>query len=157
VLDVGTGTGVLVPHLLRAIGPAGKVVAVDLSPEMLALARQKGFPGNVDFLQADVHRIPLPDAAFDRVICNAAFPHFADRARSLGEMIRVLRSGGTLAISHPIGREAVNALHREAGGPVEEDRVPTASVMVTLLQGAGLTDVRVIDEPEFYLARGTKP
>jgi ubiquinone/menaquinone biosynthesis C-methylase UbiE len=157
VLDVGTGTGVLVPHLLRAIGPAGKVVAIDLSPGMLKVARQKGFPANVDFRQADVQRIPFPDAAFDRVICNAAFPHFEDRAQGLREMVRVLRPGGILVISHPIGRAAVNALHREAGGPVEEDRVPTASIMVTLLHGAGLTDVRVIDEPEFYLARGTKP
>jgi SAM-dependent methyltransferase len=124
---------------------------------MLALARQKGFPGNVDFLQADVHRIPLPDAAFDRVICNAAFPHFEDRTRTLGEMIRVLRPGGVLVISHPIGREAVNALHREVGGPVEQDRVPAASVMVTLLEGAGLAYVRVIDEPAFYLAAGRRP
>jgi ubiquinone/menaquinone biosynthesis C-methylase UbiE len=157
VLDVGTGTGVLVPHLLRAIGPTGRIVAIDLSPGMLEVARQKVFPPHVTLLEADAHGLPLPDADFDRVICNAAFPHFEDRAQSVREMIRVLRSGGMLVISHPIGREAVNTLHREAGGPVEEDRVPTANVMVTLLQGAGLTDVRVIDEPEFYLARGTKP
>jgi len=157
VLDVGTGTGVLVPHLLRTLGPAGRIAAIDLSAAMLETARHKGFPPNVTFSEADVHQIPFPNADFDRVICNAAFPHFADRARSLGEMIRVLRPGGILVISHPIGREAVNALHREAGGPVEEDRVPTANVMVTLLQGAALTDIGVIDEPEFYLVRGTKP
>jgi len=156
VLDVGTGTGVLVPHLLRAVGPAGKVAAIDVSAGMLEVARQKGFPANVDFQQADVRRIPFPEAAFDRVICNAAFPHFEDRAQSLREMIRVLRSGGILVISHPIGREAVNVLHREAGGPVEEDRVPAPSAMFALLENADLTDVWVIDEPEFYLARSRK-
>jgi ubiquinone/menaquinone biosynthesis C-methylase UbiE len=157
VLDVGTGTGVLVPHLLRIVGPDGKIAAIDLSSAMLEVARQKRFPGNVSFHQADVSRIPFADAAFDRVICNAAFPHFEDRAKSLQEMIRVLRPRGILVISHPIGRAAVNARHREAAGPVEQDRVPAPNAMSRLLTCAGLSDVQVIDEPQFYLARGRKP
>jgi SAM-dependent methyltransferase len=156
VLDVGTGTGVLIPHLLRAIGPTGRLVAVDLSSKMIEAAQQKGFPPLVTLLQADVHHLPLPDADFERVICNAAFPHFEDRARSLQEMVRVLRPGGLLVVSHPIGREAVNARHREAGGPVKEDRVPAPAAMTRLLQEAGLVKVAVIDEPEFYLASGHK-
>ncbi|UCC67998.1 MAG: class I SAM-dependent methyltransferase [Armatimonadota bacterium] len=156
VLDVGTGTGVLVPHLVRAVGPSGRIVAIDLSPEMLAAARAKGFPSSVTFLEADVHDLPLPDAQFDRVICNAALPHFEDRLRSMREMVRVLRAGGLLVISHPIGREAVNRRHREAGGPVEGDRVPAPETMMALLQEAGLTEMQVVDEPEFYLSRGRK-
>lgn len=154
VLDVGTGTGVLIPQLLRAVGPSGRIVAVDLSSKMIEAAQQKDFPPRVTLLQADVHHLPLPDADFDRVICNAAFPHFEDRARSLQEMIRVLRPGGLLVISHPIGREAVNARHRKAGGPVGEDRVPAADAMRRLLHEAGLVEVMVIDDPEFYLASG---
>lgn len=157
VLDVGTGTGVLIPHLLRAVGPTGRIVAVDLSPEMLEVAREKGFPPSVTSLEADVHDLPLPDADFDRVICNAALPHFEDRAHSMQEMVRVLRPGGVLVISHPIGREAVNRRHRKAGGPVEGDRVPPPEAMTALLGEAGLTEAWVVDEPEFFLARGLKP
>jgi SAM-dependent methyltransferase len=157
VLDVGTGTGVLVPHLLRAVGSAGRIVAIDSSPGMLEVAREKGFPSSVTFLEADVHHLPLLDADFDRVICNAALPHFEDRAQSIREMVRVLRSEGILVISHPIGRETVNRLHRDVGGPVEQDRVPPPEAMTALLQGAGLTEVWVADEPEFYLASGRKP
>ncbi|MCL6520127.1 MAG: class I SAM-dependent methyltransferase [Armatimonadetes bacterium] len=157
VLDVGTGTGVLIPHLLRAVGPSGSIVAFDLSHEMLNAARFKGFPCNVKLIEADVHDAPFQDAQFDRVICNAALPHFNNKVRSLREMVRVLRPGGVLVVSHPIGREAVNKLHREVGGPVEEDRVPPPDVMSVLLASVNLIDVEVIDEPEFYLARGRRP
>ena len=157
VLDVGTGTGVLVPHLLPLLGDAGRVVAVDISPEMLRQAESKAFPATVTFRRADVHHLPFPDSSFDRVICNAAFPHFDNPRLSLREMRRVLRSRGYLVISHPIGRAAVNALHSGVGEPVSEDRVPDASTMQRLLEDTAFADIVVIDEPDFYLARGRKP
>jgi SAM-dependent methyltransferase len=156
VLDVGTGTGVLVPSILERVGPTGRVLAFDLSLPMLVEARQRVGAANVVLVQADVHHLCAPDAAFDRVICNAAFPHFEDRERALGELLRVLRGGGVLVVSHPTGREAVNARHRAAGGPVGQDRVPGPQAMAELLRSVGLRGVAVIDEPEFYLARGTK-
>jgi ubiquinone/menaquinone biosynthesis C-methylase UbiE len=156
VLDVGTGTGVLIPHILNVIGSCGSVVAVDISSEMIAVARSKGFPESVEFLQADIQETGLPDNFFDRVICNAAFPHFTDKRKALSEMTRMLRPGGTLVISHPIGREAVNNLHRDVCPVVAEDRVPTADKMRQILEGAGLVDVYVLDEPNFYLASAHK-
>jgi len=156
VLDVGSGTGVLIPHILRAVGEGGWVAALDLSAEMLAIARGKCFPANVGFLQADIQQVPLADQSFDRVICNAAFPHFADERKALAEMIRVLRPSGLLVISHPIGREAVNALHRDAGEAVAGDRVLPGAEMRRLLKAAGLKRIRVIDEPQFYLASARK-
>lgn len=157
VLDVGTGTGVLVPHLLRAVGPGGTITGVDISPRMLRKAEEKRFPSQVVLQVADVHHLPFSDATFDRVICNAAFPHFEDKAGSLREMVRVLGNGGVLVISHPIGRAAVNALHREVGGAVAGDRVPPPEQMTVLLETAGLCEIEVVDEPEFFLARGRRP
>jgi len=153
VLDVGTGTGVLIPLILEAVGPSGGIVTLDSSSEMLGAARGKGFPNNVAFVRADMQHAPmLDDARFDRVICNATFPHFADRRKALAEMARVLRPGGLLIISHPIGRAAVNALHRQQGEIVAQDRVPAPAEMRRLLAQAGLEGIRIIDEPEFYLA-----
>mgnify|MGYP001025898838 CR=1 FL=1 len=155
VLDVGTGTGVLIPHILRAVGERGFVVAIDISREMLRQARQKGFPPNVHLILADMHRAGFQPQVFDRVLCNAVFPHFDDKERALYEAWRVLRPGGLLVISHPIGREAVNRLHAQCQ-PVAEDRVPAAAKMYELLTRLGWADAEVIDEPEFYLARARK-
>ncbi len=156
VLDVGTGTGVLVPLIAEAVGPAGRVLALDISVRMLLEARQRIQGRTVLLVQADVRHLPVRPGAFHRVVCNAAFPHFGDRRSALQEMVGSLRAGGVLVISHPIGREAVNARHRAAGGPVAEDRVPPPEEMEALLRDAGLADTVVIDEPGFYLARARK-
>jgi ubiquinone/menaquinone biosynthesis C-methylase UbiE len=101
--------------------------------------------------QASVADLPFAAEHFDVVTCNAAFPHFPDRRRALAEMASVLRPGGRLTISHPIGRAAVEAIHRSAGGPVEDDALPDAEAMRSLLADAGLTMVALIDEPEFFM------
>jgi ubiquinone/menaquinone biosynthesis C-methylase UbiE len=156
VLDVGTGTGVLVPLIAAAVGPEGRVLAFDISLRMLLDARQRIPSEQVLLVQADVHRLPVPSDTFHRVVCNAALPHFGDRLAALREMIGALRAEGLIVISHPIGRRAVNARHRESGGPVADDRVPPSKEMEALLRDVGLGDVVVIDEPDFYLARARK-
>ncbi len=156
VLDVGTGTGALIPHILQAVGERGIVVAIDISCEMLRQAVRKGFPPNVHFVLGDMHRLGACAAAFDRVLCNAVFPHFDDKELALREAWRVLRPSGLLVISHPIGREAVNRLHAQHTA-VAEDTVPTAEKMYYLLTHLNWTDIHVIDEPGFYLARARKP
>jgi ubiquinone/menaquinone biosynthesis C-methylase UbiE len=157
VLDVGSGTGVLIPHLRRAVGPDGFVVAIDFALGMLSQAKAKGLGARALLAQASVADLPFAAGDFDAVTCNAAFPHFPDRRRALAEMARVLRPGGRLAISHPIGRAAVEAIHRSAGGPVEHDALPDADGMRALLAEAGLRLADLIDEPEFFVALADKP
>lgn len=151
VLDVGSGTGVLISHLLRAVGPRGLVIAVDFAIKMLVESKAKALGSRVHLAQASVAALPFSVGHFDVVTCNAAFPHFPDRRRAVAEMARALRPGGRLAISHPIGRAAVEAIHRAAGGPVEHDALPDADAMRSLLEDAGLRVATLIDEPEFFV------
>ncbi|MBM4432779.1 MAG: class I SAM-dependent methyltransferase, partial [Chloroflexi bacterium] len=113
VLDVGTGTGVLLPFLLGEVGEDGGVIALDYAGEMLRKARAKRFGGNVDYLCADVTSLPLKDEIFDIVVCYSSFPHFQDKPAALNEMKRVLKAGGRLAICHTAGRQVINGIHRQ--------------------------------------------
>lgn len=157
VLDVGTGTGALIPHLIDAARDSGRITAIDISGEMLAAARAKGFSSRVEFVLVSMEEFECPESTYDRVLCNAVFPHFADKDLALRRAFSALKPGGVLVISHPKGREAVNRIHREAGGIVAEDRVPAPESMLRILEEAGFVDREVIDEPDFYLARASKP
>jgi len=150
ILDLGSGTGVLIPHLLDALGPRGTVVAADFSAEMIRQSARRRWDSRVSLVQADGLRLPFANGAFDRVLCNATLPHFADKQAALGEMTRVLRPGGVVVISHPIGRRRVAEIHQAAGGPVEEDRVPNVPVLTAMLYQAGARVTQAVDDPEFH-------
>lgn len=154
VLDVGTGTGVLVPLLLEATGGEGQIVALDFSGEMLRRAEAKGHP--VAYIQGDAQRLPFLAETFDWVICNAVFPHFPDKRRTLDEASRVLREGGRLVICHTASRQTINEFHRSVGGIVAHDTIPDEKTMRQWLREAGLGEVRVWDEPDCYLALGQR-
>lgn len=156
VLDVGTGTGVLIPSLLQRIGIDGRILAIDISSAMLNKTQAKGFPSQASFQLADIQRTGYEGAQFDAVFCNAVFPHFEDKALALRECSRLLKGQGILVISHPIGREAVNRIHAQAGGAVGEDRIPSNAQIQTWLEEAGLSLAEVVDEREFHFIRAVK-
>lgn len=156
VLDVGTGTGNLIPSLLEVLDGTGRVHALDVSAGMLRVAASKSFGACVTFEQADIERWAGPDKAFDRVMCNAVFPHFSHPDRALSNINRLLRSGGAVVVAHPIGRAAVNRIHATTE-EVAEDVVPPPCEMVRVLEAAGFWNVSVVDEPEYYLAMAHCP
>lgn len=146
VLDVGTGTGVLLPLLLER---ESQVVALDFSWEMIKRANAKGYP--IAYVQGDVQRLPLKDGSFDWVICNAVFPHFLDKFRALSEIRRVLREGGRMVICHTESRQAINELHRSIGGAVAYDTIPPDKEVQWMLREAGLDNTIMRNERDCYL------
>ena len=122
---------------------------------MLIRAKAKGFKGNIDYLQADVASIPLPDKTCDIVVCYSSFPHFPDKTRTLTEIHRVIRNGGRLFVCHTSSRAEINEIHRQIP-VVKHDILPGESEMHNLLVGAGFTDIVVADEGKSYFASATK-
>jgi ubiquinone/menaquinone biosynthesis C-methylase UbiE len=157
VLDVGTGTGVMLPFLSRMVGPRGRVVGIDFSFSMVDKAWKQNIDSNVlSVANAGVGAIPFREGTFDRVTCFSAFPHFPDKPRALAEMTRVLKDGGRLFVAHMHSREEIAALHGSVGGAVGRDRLPDPDEMTRLMEVAGLTEATVENAPGKYFARGKK-
>jgi ubiquinone/menaquinone biosynthesis C-methylase UbiE len=156
VLDIGSGTGILLPFLIAELGDEGKIVALDFSAEMLGQAKAKNFSPIVGFAQADVLAIPLADNSVDMAICNSVFPHFNDKAKALKEIARVLRNNGRLVICHTMSREMLNQLHQSVGGVIASDLLPPESQLRGLIKQAGLKVTHFEDSPERYLVIAEK-
>ena len=152
VLDVGTGAGVLLPFILQR-QPA-RVVACDLSGEMVKLARQR-FGESVTVLQSDVVDIPAEVGPFGAVFCNAMFGNVYDQRQTIEVVERLLGPGGRLVISHPLGSDFVRRL--KAGSPQYHlKELPDRSFLNQMLEGVGLAVTHFVDETDLYLAICTK-
>jgi arsenite methyltransferase len=102
VLDLGSGGGIDVLLSARRVGPTGKAYGLDMTDEMLALAREnqhKAGVENVEFLKGEIENIPLPDNSLDVIISNCVINLSADKDRVLREAFRVLKLGGRFAVS----------------------------------------------------------
>jgi arsenite methyltransferase len=110
VLDLGSGAGMDSLLAARRVGPAGTVIGVDLCPEMVEKARRNaerlGLP-NVEFVEARIEKVPLPDRSVDVVISNGVFNLCPDKPGVLGEVFRVLRPGGRLQMADILLHEEV--------------------------------------------------
>jgi ubiquinone/menaquinone biosynthesis C-methylase UbiE len=156
VLDIGSGTGVLVPFLAAKLGTEGKIVGLDFSMEMLVRAQAKDFPPFVGFARADILAIPVADNCVDLAIANSAFPHFGDQEKALKEIARVLRTNGRLIICHTMSREMLNRLHQSIGGAVANDLLPDEFEVRRLVERARLQMTHFEDGPERYLVIAEK-
>ena len=154
VVDLGCGGGLDVFLAARKVGPTGKAIGIDMTPEMLELARRNsakaggGTPlPNVEFHLAAIEKMPLPDACVDCIISNCVLNLVPDKAAAFREIFRILKPGGRLAASDialkkdlpPALRQSVSAYVGCIAGaiPIEEYR--------RKLEEAGLAPVEIVD------------
>ena len=117
VLDLGSGGGIDVLLSARRVGPTGKAYGLDMTDDMLALARENQRQAgvtNVEFLKGEIENIPLPDNSVDVIISNCVINLSADKERVLREAFRVLKPGGRFAVSDVVVRGAVPNVVRQS-------------------------------------------
>lgn len=153
VLDVGTGTGVLIPFLVEAVGNTGSVTALDFAEAMVVKAAQKyGHLSRVNYMAADIMKYQ-PERCFSQVVCLNFFPHVKDKQAFISRVKELLVPNGSLVIMHDISRQTVNSIH-ETSDVVKEDRLQPSSVVAEILKQAGFTIEEAIDNKEIYFVKG---
>jgi L-amino acid N-acyltransferase YncA/2-polyprenyl-3-methyl-5-hydroxy-6-metoxy-1,4-benzoquinol methylase len=168
VLDLGSGAGLDVLVSARRVGPTGRAIGLDMTPEMLAISRRHASDqgvANAEFLLGQIEAIPLPDNAVDVVISNCVITLSADKPRVFAEIARVLRPGGRIGIADIVADFSLTDAERAAGA----DRVEcltsslTTDQYVAALVTAGLSDIQiqrthsVADKLQAAIVRATKP
>lgn len=180
VFEPGCGTGRLTVHLAEKVGPAGHVIAVEVSTRMVLAAsrtlcqgrdpgdcvitedgmciRPSETLGEVQVHVARAEDFPLPPGSIDLALLFCVFPHFDDMTGALRRFRVLLKPGGRLVISHLMGRERLNDLHEEVGEAVRKDRIPGLPVLIEMVRGAGLQLRELLDwDEEFYLEAAPGP
>ena len=145
VLDVGTGTGILVPEIKKY--RPGRIYACDLAEKMLAQLR-KNYSG-VDTILADVRDLALPDASIDVVFINACYPNIADKHGAFSNIARMMKPAGRVIVSHPLGKQFVHTLKKTS--PFALDDLPTGSGAEPLFAPYGFKVESFVDEPDLYI------
>jgi len=153
VLDVGCGTGIVTRLAAAEVVPDGSVVGLDPDPGMLAVARTPAAGEEIEWIEAGAESMPLPDEAFDVVLCQMSLQFVPEPARALAEMHRVLTPGGRLVLNVP---GPISPVFGSLAGAMERHIAPEAAGFVThvfslhdtsdlarLLEEAGFREVSV--------------
>ena len=150
VLDLGTGTGVLLPELSGRVGRKGTVMAVDFSERMLAEARGKnGELKNVDFLRLDFEKSDVP-GRYDLIMLYCVYPHLAEPVETLKRLRKHnLKDGGKIVIGFPKDEGCINRIH--ADKDVDSDLLPPAPQLAGWLTQNGLASKVIAYSKEGYL------
>ncbi len=154
VMDVGTGTGILLPYILKRIDEHGEIDAVDISEGMLKVAESKfGDAKNVNFLNLDVEN-DLISGAYDCIIMYCMYPHLENPIDTLKWLYKVnLKSNGRIVIAFPESKKSINGIHTHNDGSVHSNHLQDIGEFKNILESIGLPVDYTEDNDDYYILR----
>lgn len=152
ILDVACGTGVLIPYYLRR--KVHSVTAIDLSPEMIRVAREKCSASNVRFITGDVMETKV-GGPFDAVVIYNALPHFSDPEGLIIRCAGMLKEGGKLSVAHGSSRASIDAHHKNEARAVSMGLMEAETLASLFKKYLNVT--AVVSDDRMYTVVGEKP
>jgi len=156
ILDVGCGTGVLLPWLLQIYPAATCFLELDFAMDMLRENVRKYPDTRVSRVCADAQTLPFREESVDLVLCFGVLPHLGGSLAALTGLLRVLKPSGVFCVGHLMGSQELNAFHNSLGEPLAGDTLPRAQDLAEMLHGLGTTGVHAEERPDWYLVRAEK-
>lgn len=152
ILDVGTGTGIMIPSYEKYL-VNGRVVAMDYSEKMIEIARSK-FPEKdhplISYKVSDVYELNYTEE-FDLVVCYSCFPHFVDQPLALKILSKALKKGGRLVVAHSDSAKKINGVHMNGGVEIENDFLPRMEILKQMMKEKGLTVTFERDDESYFI------
>ena len=142
---MGTGTGILIP-LIQHYRPE-RIYACDLSRKMLEQLRSNY--ADVETVLSDVRDLDLPEQSIDVVFINACYPNIADKDGAFTNLARLMKTGGRLVISHPLGKSFIDSLRKTTQFPLDD--FPDKTAAGSLFGAYGFSIKTFVDQPQLYI------
>lgn len=157
ILDVGTGTGIMIPFYLKRL-ETGSITALDYSENMISVAKKKNPEIDSPKLRYRVGDLyDLKDKGkYDLAVCYSCYPHFVDKPLAIKTLYDSLKPNGRLVIAHSSSKEDINRVHTEAGKVIHMDLLLPMCEMASMFEDAGLTIEFQRDDDQYYIIIGSK-
>lgn len=158
VLDVGCGTGILAPILLKYLNHSGKIIEFDFSLEMLKQNRNNFHTHKTQIIQlnGDTHFLPFSSQKFNFLACFAVLPHLSWPHLAYKEWHRVLQPKGNLLILHLMSSERLNQFHSQVSHAIHSDHLPPVDVVSSHLQSEGFQIIKSLEKENLYFILARK-
>ena len=156
ILDVGTGTGIMIPFLVSRAGNTGEITAVDIADKMVEIAKSKCNYANVNFIVGNIFDLYMPQKYFDIIMCYSVFPHFEYKSASVEKLGKLLKPEGKIIICHSQSRDEINHMHKNSSEAVSKDYLPDAHTIRGYFSANSLETIVEIDNESMFILIGQK-
>lgn len=150
VLDIGSGTGVMIPYIEDRVKHQGKVKALDIAENMISVSRRKNKYDNLSFHVGDFLEWDTCER-FDAIIAYSCYPHFKDKGMFFKKSLELLKENGSIVIAHVESKEKINDRHKDIEDKIVSDLLPQVDVLSEFVEQRGFETSYSEDNEDYYI------